>query len=192
MSLIELAVVILVFGVLMAMAVKLYGNFYQKTLLEKEYQTVRQINEAMNGYFAKNGWYPCPASFSARPGDPGYGLPTDCSDMSVPAGSCNADYCVASRTFDHDGDSATPDMTMRIRVGSLPFLFGTPLFANPDQADVSNGLGVSGHLALDPYGRRMTYALTERQGTLNYVDQQGAILILDEHGHPLDWTVDKP
>ncbi len=197
LTLIELAIVTIIAGILIAGAARAFSIYYKQAKIEQQNETVDNLASSLAEYFGTNGWYPCPASLTAGPGDAEYGVPTDCEDQAtVATEGCNAHYCVVRGNFDHDNDPVTPPQVHRVRIGAVPFRFGTPAADtdgdgdvdgddNPNVATPANGLDIDGQYALDPYGNRILYALTENQGTVNYVKNLGAIRIINEHNNEI-------
>lgn len=206
-SLIELAIVIIISGVLLAAAVTAYKQYTEKQRIISTQARVETITQAMDRFLATYGHYPCPASFSAAPGSANFGAATNCyNDTTVASGGCGDengdavdDYCVTRVFKDHDGLPGTPDVAFRIRKGSLPFralkegigwdadetTFTGPLpygiRAGSQIKKYQRTVDIGAEDTVDTYKNRLTYVLTEVQGTEDFLPRFGAIDIIDEH-----------
>lgn len=103
-SLVELAIVMLVSGILIAGAAKSYiiyqgGEKYKQTL-----ETMDTIEAAFNEFVARQARYPCPAPLTAGPGDADFGK-EDCAGA------------ISTTGRDADGDGVADT----ILIGTIPF-----------------------------------------------------------------------
>ncbi len=107
-TLLEIAIVMVLIGLVIAPAIALYQNYR----IDKDWtETEEKLNIAVNelgGFRSIYSRYPCPASQTAMPGDANYGF-EDCSINS--AGSCVNGVCTYSSNI--AGQFVT--------VGALPF-----------------------------------------------------------------------
>lgn len=140
-TLIEIAVVIMIIGLLVAGLAQAYTIYIKKTQFDKVEKTYDSVQDGLRDFISSDpnpsdafveteGRYPCPASPSAVPLSATHGAefcPT------VTAGNCQNDVCVRTGT---DG--------RLVFVGALP----------------TKTMGVSSQVAIDPYGNRLTYAVT--------------------------------
>lgn len=211
-SLLELSVVLIISGLLFALAVSTYKGYYEK---EKIYATQTKLDslaEAMDKFFATYGYYPCPASYSAKPGDSNFGVSTDCYNAATVAvnscgnenGTADPDYCVSQVTKTRDG----VPIALRIRKGTIPFQtlkegigwnVDETAFTGPAPYGIKAGSHEKKYLksydigaedAVDTNKNRFTYALTEIQGTKDYFPRSGGIDILNENGFALSTNAD--
>ncbi len=212
-SLVELSIVIIISGFILAAGLNSYGQYQAKSQVEATQDKINKLTTNLGRFYSAYGRYPCPASFSAKEGDVDadgnttYGVMTDCYDESVAVGSCSADYCVSETTIDSNGDG-TLDMTLRVRKGTVPFhtlkegmgwdideeAFAGPipfgLVADERLKKYTRTPDISSKDALDVYSNRFTYTLTERQGTDQNLPKLGAIEIKNEHGEDLSANAD--
>ncbi len=195
-SLLELAIAVLIIGILFAGFVGTYERYHEKRVAYKTSQALDISSKGLVKYFASYSHYPCPASKSAGPGDADFGVEGNCeTDFSVAPGSCAADgsYCVTSRMVDHDGDIDTPMISMRIRIGSVPWRTmneGTEVAATPGSDLYDELYPIGNGDTLDGYGRRLTYAVAENQATTQYLQGNGALQVQDEYGRSLNDRAD--
>lgn len=175
-TIIEMGIIVGISGVLLASMAEVARPYFVKKRLYDTQQSTNTIVGGLNKYFGTYGRYPCVASMSAAPGSPNFGVATDCTDQSVPPGTCNADYCVSIRSG------------QRVRIGSVPFrdmkngmldvARGFQLYAAPYPIGAGD--------TIDAYKNRFTYAVTEVQATDNYAQGRGAIRVHDEHNNILN------
>lgn len=174
-TLIELAISFAVIGFLLASFLTAY-NLYRKNQvkLETENNVVR-ITAAFTNYLIQNGRYPCPARLDALRADADYGLegvcdPTNGAYPAAAPGTCVGGYCFeeGNRVVDVDPDPAvTNNVTPIIRRGAVPFRI----------------LGLTEDQALDGYGARLQYAITENLAvTETYLAESGGISIVNGNG----------
>ncbi len=178
-TLIELAVVIIIIGLLSAAGFRAYDTYRARYELEYNAFALAALNGAIGSYFIKNGHFPCPAPLSAHPGDASYGRSMDCSQAAA------GDYRLSTRDIDF-GNGTT--VTMRVREGTFPF---ADLQEFMMQNDTTGAISPTGQNVLDAQGNQFTYVVTEAQ-TLesSYRDRQGAILLKDEHNRIVAPNVD--
>jgi len=170
-SLVEFTIVLLLIALFVAGAARLYGDYQQRQMLERNANAILVMKQAIDSYFIVNRHYPCPAPLTARPGDAGYGRSLDC------ANTASGDYRLITRTdLDYDGDGAND--TIRIREGAFPFMDVKEFMFNNNTTGRDKP---GGNDTLDAYKQQYTYVMTERQATINYADQAGGIRVLDEH-----------
>lgn len=141
-TLIELAIVVIIIGLLIAPMATAYSIKRKKDEIALTERNVALVSRAIGGFRATTGRYPCPAIPSMNRDDDDYGHEACPADVAVPAGTCNADgLCVenaiAARLVTNPG--------LTVRVGMVPFRL----------------LGLSEETAYDGYRNKMTYAVTE-------------------------------
>jgi|GEM_PF-1409466 len=138
-TLIEIAVVIVIVGFIMAGIVQGYSLYLkqkQLTDIEKTYDSIQgglrnfvlRDPDPGDGRPETNSRYPCPASPTASPYSATYGEEF-CSTTQI---GCQNDVCVVAGT------------NGLVFIGSVP----------------TKTLGISAAHAIDPYGNRLTYAVT--------------------------------
>lgn len=174
-TLLEMAVAIIILGVLAAAFLQVYSLYSQNQKMLKTQQLVNTATSEIQTYRQVFGHYPCPAPIDALRTDIDYGTETNCSDAAtIPAGNCANGICIRSTTrlVDHDNDPVTApiNMTLRVRIGAIPFRV----------------LQMDEKETFDSYGSRLTYAVTEAMGTVTgFQELRGGIDLVDEGGQSL-------
>lgn len=177
-TLVELAIVMLIFGLTLLFISRFIGLYTTNARLEKTEETVRLTNSAMSEFFGLEGRYPCPADPDLPTGDPLYGV-EQCRTVPFNPNNCTGTPGGIMCTFDdsRDGDlNGSPDVVM---IGSVPFR---------TLLDVVTFTAFTETNAFDGFGRQLTYAVTEpmsdtRNTTVNPANTNGgAIRIVDENG----------
>lgn len=174
-TLLEMAVAIIILGVLAAAFLQVYSLYSQNQKMLKTQQLVNASTSKIQTYRQVFGHYPCPAPIDALRTDIDYGTETDCSDTAtIPAGNCANGICIRSTTrlVDHDNNPVTApiNMTLRVRIGAIPFRV----------------LQMDEKETFDSYGSRLTYAVTEAMGTVTgFQELRGGIDLVDEGGQSL-------
>ncbi len=182
-TLIEMALVIIISGLLLAAGLESYKVYNNDQARKTTLENIQTVNSAIALFHAVYDRYPCPADITLPLGDPDYGRETNCDPRPVNpvAGTCFEGVCRADGR-DADNDATTEDT---ILIG------GVPLVTLQDADLVLTGiqnvwLGLSSREILDGYGRKLTYAVTERLVTEpTFNETLGAIKIEDEYGESL-------
>ncbi len=104
-TLIEMAIVIAIIGMVMVAATQLYSQRVQFLQFNDTQNDVSDVTDAIADFLAINGRYPCPASLTAVRGSDDYGRETDCDDGVM-------------NTIAANGVSTTADL---VRIGAVPF-----------------------------------------------------------------------
>lgn len=169
-TLIEFMFVLLLSGVVVGATLSLFDQFREQKRIEENIDAVARLNGAIQSYFIKFGHYPCPAALTEIPGDVNFGSATDCYDSSATG------VVRSTRFMDTDFDSV-PDTNVAIRWGSVPFRTLTI-----NQPPTGRIVRFSESDSYDPYNRRYSYIVTEKQATLDYQEGGGALYVEDEHG----------
>lgn len=180
-SLLELAIAIMITGILFASGSQVYDNYRQKKHIHETQAKIDVLTEAFSRYYSFYGHYPCPAIRTDAPGAPTFGVATDCT-TAAPAGTATS-----SRSVDHDNNPLTPNITLTMRTGSIPFVALRDGLSDPVMGYnfYSSSYPISARDTLDAYGNRFTYTLTESQGTYDYLEELGGVVIRDEFGNVL-------
>ncbi len=168
-TLIEMAVSMMVVGLIAAPAMSIYSN-YTKT--QKRLTTVQNIESVLSSiqtYRQKNGLFPCPAPLNVARGTASYGQdmcqwPTPAAPTltaTAPAtGACASGICVEASTR-----VAVPAFTafqQRVVEGAIPF----------------RELQIDEKLTYDGYGSRLIYAVTQSMDNITTLNSaNGAISI---------------
>jgi prepilin-type N-terminal cleavage/methylation domain-containing protein len=151
-TLVEVMIVLIILGLVMGAAFHLMRLYQQRAIMMEFKQDMSEIDVALAAYVAgSDGVLPCPAALNAAPGTAAHGAAGNCTDMSTALGACSGNaYCVlrgrgpiGNPAVDaRDGNAAN---MLRVRIGAVPF----------------RALRLSSETALDPYGNRYLYAVTE-------------------------------
>ncbi len=183
-TIIELSVVLVIAGLVVAGAAELYRVYAQGQKLEVTQDHLKTIDSSISSYFAARGQYPCPA-------DPA--LPIDDANAGIEQRDAVSGQCVVSGgavevngARDANGDGTID----RILIGAVPY---KTLKIAQDTDTAGNFIGsnaaisgASGQDALDGWQNRIVYAVTKsltRQATYSQV--YGAISVRTEGGTQL-------
>ncbi len=163
-TLIEMAVVIMVVGLLISAFAPIYTLHLKKKAMDDTNLDIATISTAIGNFRTLHGRYPCPASLTAQRGDVNYGHETDCEDISVAPGSPLTNGVIIQQNIRTIPPSVTPE-TLRVRVGAVPF---RELNLQEDQS-------------IDGYNNRITYVVTEGLAISNtFKADHGGIDILND------------
>ena len=179
-TLIEMAIVIMIVGVLIAAGGRAYVQYQKHLAIKDTKQDIASVNQAIEDFLLLNGRYPCPAPLTVASTSPEYGRETDCSDTTIAVGASGtvdgqADaffitQSSASRTVDYT-NQITGDPTVgarpRVRVGAIPF----------------RNLGIEEEESYDGYRKRLMYVVTEQQAVAEtFESDDGGIKIVNASG----------
>jgi Tfp pilus assembly protein PilE len=89
-SLIELAMIMIIMGVLTVPLLQRYQVYKEEELRDKTSIAFSSVNEAIGAFYMENGYYPCPADRSIPFNDPDHGESVENCTTEVPLGSCSA------------------------------------------------------------------------------------------------------
>lgn len=97
-SLIELAIIMIIMGVLLIPLMDNYRNYQQELQNNKTYESLKAVENALGEFFILNGYYPCPSDRALAFGDANHGR-QNCG-TSLGAGTCTTDngLCKISAT----------------------------------------------------------------------------------------------
>jgi prepilin-type N-terminal cleavage/methylation domain-containing protein len=179
-TLIEMAIVVTVIGLIIASAAPIYKQYRDDRAAKQTTDSVRSVSEAIGSYRATRGRYPCPAPLTARPGDPTYGheeascrTAPQSAFINIPVGTCVGGICaqqsLAARAFDLDNNGVVDPATetLRVRIGAVPF----------------RELGLQEESSLDGYRNRIYYVVTEQQAQQSTFEMdRGGIEIVKDDG----------
>ncbi len=167
-TLIEMSIVMIIVGILIATFSPLYSAYLRNQDLVDTTTTVQTVTSAVGSFRAQYGRYPCPASSTATRNDADYGHETDCEDeASIAVANCDAGICIeeSSRAITFSSGGAPVTITPRIRVGTIPF----------------RELNLQEKDALDGHSNRLLYAVTERLAVKNTFSlDEGGIAVLND------------
>lgn len=145
-TLIEMAVVILVTGLIIASTTSYYGLYLKRENEKITNTNIKAVTDQVSAFRNINGRYPGPASLTLPRGNPDYGREntTVCRNAAKAPGTCENGICIKSTS--RDVDPALPgNETVRVCVGTIPF----------------RQLNLNEEYAFDAYGGRLLYAVTE-------------------------------
>lgn len=191
-SLIELAILSLVVGLVLSSVIQNYNNYSRKRNLEDTEARLNEISSAVMLYLAENNEYPCPSIPGLLQSDPGYGHGF-CPSGTLALDTCTAEgFCRARGARDVGGavtwNNSDPDEANHfwevapdgddendaVLIGGVPF------------KDMNISLNLSTQDTSDGWGRQFTYVVTEaltdqatydeRLGTISVQAQSGAEL----------------
>lgn len=172
-SLIEVTIVMLIGGLILASISAMLIAYIKKTNLYVTRERLETIDQALQEYLSLNGRYPCPASLSVAPDTPGYGF----EQASTP-GLCDSAPVVAGRNGRNVRLGAVP-----VRSLGLPDDFISDAWAVRFTYAVTEALAQSGtfdsregglqvldsadnNIAIDP---TLAPGDADRDGTAHYV-----------------------
>ncbi|MDH5722460.1 MAG: prepilin-type N-terminal cleavage/methylation domain-containing protein, partial [Alphaproteobacteria bacterium] len=154
-SLIELAIALVIIGLVIVPAITLYRVQVVQERIDRTEAAVNRTTNAIGGFRSVFGRYPCPAPLDAPRGDVRYGL-EDCTLGTF--GSCVGGTCTTASNRIGIGE---------ILIGALPF----------------KTLNMQEFEAYDAYGSRLVYGVTYRLTNVGTFDMgAGGITILDKNG----------
>lgn len=187
-TLIELCIVIIIIGVLVAPLLQLYHSY----LLRKEMIITREnVQTAVNGLSLVLNRYPCPSDRSLAPGAANFGI-EQCDLATIPLCSTPGlqGICRTTSAFDRDASGANDEVI----IGGVPLFYYQvydSVTGAPDVSTIENVPYMQGSTVHDGWNNRLTYAVTAnvtRPNRLPAVIQRdfkaGVISALDENGNP--------
>ncbi len=162
-TLIGMAIAMGVAGLLIAGVASALTIYYHNQRIEMSTTNTRKVVDAISNYLYVNGHYPCPAPSDAPSGTAGYGMPSDCTNVTEAAGAYDA------------AESLWVEESRRVMV--LP---------DPPIGKVVRGvvpfrvLNIPEYETRDPYGNRLEYAVTlDLTSTSTYKNDRGGISLVD-------------
>lgn len=187
-SLLELAIVTMIVGIMTVPLINLYKAGSSGTAIRQTEENLQLTSESLVEFAGNNERYPCPASLIIAPGQLNYGMP-DCRDgfgysgytQPTLPGDCFAGICrVWGR--DVDGDGAR-DIVL---VGAVPYnVMNNGHAGNPPNLPISfkNSELLAEGRTYDGWGHRLTYAVTQAlTDAATYNPYSGGIAVEDENG----------
>lgn len=175
-TLIEMAMVILIAGLLILPLLQAYKTYTYNKELEKTQENMEQAKSSLNIFL---GRYPCPSDRSLPSTSPNYGV-EKCTGIPTCTASSNQGICRAPGSRDADGNGV-PDP---IIIGGVPFKDGA-------------GNVISGMVApyiLDGWGNKLTYIVSESlmvpRLSRDNDFKLGVISAINEHGNPTAGVTD--
>lgn len=174
-TLIEMAMVITIAGIILSASAKVYSLYMQERHSRVTYDRMQKISDAMQDFYGSQGRYPCPADPVALNGE------EDCSGFKTAYGK------------DTDYMGATQD---RVYIGAVPYealrigMEDVDLYTNPPTSDVdeyaSSDDVVNGSDAVDDWNRQITYVVTESlTNQATFKPEYATINVEDENGNSI-------
>jgi hypothetical protein len=169
-GLLELSFFIAVSGLLVATGSPFYKVYENHKHTDVTNATLTQVKTALNTYYQKNGYLPCPAPRNVAYDKPNFGMAwpgTSPSHCSITGGAQASDG-----TADASGRVVNPasGTNWPIRIGAVPV----------------RTLGLPDTAAIDSWGNLLTYAVTEQYAVPASAPKDmlhGAITITDSKGN---------
>lgn len=165
-SLIELAVVVLIIGLLVSFSIKILGDTVSAVKYSDTRKKLAEVKESLYKYYQANGRLPCPAELDLAAGATDYGVEIYSETYSGGTGGCDRAVTPAN--------SAAPSGTLAIDNGSGVWIRQGAL---PIKA-----LNLANDMMYDSYGNKFTYVISElfTSGTVSAPStSDGAISIND-------------
>lgn len=179
-TLLELAISMVIVGLLMVGAVSAYTVYNQKEQVTKTQSNIDEVNEAIAAFQQEHGFFPCPAAPGDASASSGPGTASDCSvGTGAPDGVPNAQGLISNVTGQMRPALPAGLQNLRVRIGVVPITVNVP----------GEGLRqlVSGERMVDGWRNRLTYAVIEQMAmdgpTFNAAGT-GAIRIQRRGGGP--------
>ena len=174
-TLVELAVVMLVAGLLLAAAMQTYDVNLGDKARRETLDNIESVKSAVALFHAAHDRYPCPARLDLPLGHADYGKEIDCSgSLPVTPGAG------VTRTTGRDADNIVGGDG--ILIGGVPFV---TLELSPNEFGVNETvkMDLSSQQILDGWKNKLTYAVSENLvQTATFNADLGAISVEDEFG----------
>ncbi len=164
-SLIELAIVLTVVGLLMLPLIRAYDVYKQQKILTDTKFALGQANQSLTNFYEQHGRYPCPSDRSIGFGQPGHGEERCTELMALGNGACGSEggYCRAG---------TSPDDA--VFIGGFPY----------------KTMDVPITEAVDGWKNMFTYAVTASMADpspdAEFDPDNGAVSVVDEFGASLN------
>lgn len=131
-TLIELAVVTAIIGLLVAGAVASFGAIRTNTKIKETHRALMSIELRLQAYVCRHGRLPCPASPALGPGDLGYGLQhntgTEQYGVDSQGDGCHDDRQMEAGTPTNLYGGTLPALTLGERVAEYIDGWGNQIF----------------------------------------------------------------
>ena len=179
-TLVEMAVVMVITGVLVGSFLSMYSGYLERKRIEDTESDIQAIAKAVDAYFQQYGFYPCPARRDIGAGNANYGVAMDC-DLPPPAPAPAVVEIPVG--IDLDGVAGV-DKTVNLRFGAVPFddlsLFIDYNVLTTTTNPIRKRSRVRGEDTIDAYGNQYTYVVTVEQATDRFEEGHGGVQIYDE------------
>ena len=200
-SLLELSMVIIITGFIIAGAAQYYQIYLRQSKDAETFEDIQLIRTAVAEYYTNHGRYPCPTDPSLPYDDPNYGLEMcpgrNVAGVAVPnlaLDACWGRLCrvESERSVDLDGDGT--DDPQAVLVGGFPYRqMLREMDVDPTDIDPTDGIDMMpvdydfpGEQTLDSFANKFVYAVTETMtDQTTYNNNMGAVTIKDEFDESL-------
>lgn len=164
-SLIEVAIALIVLGLIMTPIIVLYNTQLKSSQLENTAGAASTSILAINQFFMSQGHYPCPASLITREGDADFGIEGDCSNLASMTLCSDASWRTTT------GICKTDDSADAVILGGIPF----------------DALGMNPEETFDSWASKFTYGVTYAQtSAATFSGHTGALRIHSYYDHDND------
>lgn len=189
-TVLELAVVVLLSGVILVAAMQAYGVYIAGERPLKAYAKNKAVQEALSDFLGANRRYPCPADPTLDMENPHAGV-EQCT-LILAVGACSGGICKVAGQRDTEAD---PDSTVDpVLIGGVPFRsigeskrasMASPTTTVEAKAR-SAGVSRASLDVLDPWGNQLTYAVSEHMTAVaTFKSSFGVIDVQKEDGASL-------
>lgn len=200
-SLLEMAIVIMMMGIVMAGAAQYYGLYLRQSKDITSYENTKLITSAVAEFYTDRGRYPCPTDPSLPPTHANYGVEMcpgrNVGGVAVPniaVGACWGQLCrvLSDRSIDLNGDGLDDPQT--VLVGAFPTRnIKRDMIADPSDIDPTDGTDMMpvdvdfpATQTLDSWRNKFVYAVTESMtDPATYNNYFGAVSVIDEFDNSL-------
>lgn len=175
-TLIEMAIVISVIGIILAAFISGYGLYQKNQKYVTTLSNANRVVDALGHYLVRMGRYPCPARMDVARDHPAYGM-EDCTAGTPAVGQCSNGICVEQgwRQVNYNVNPGAVDMRdVRVRRGAVPFrVLGLPEEASEDGNKIRMYYAV---------GANLTSSLTYRKdsGAIDVVNAANVSLVMPQ------------
>lgn len=191
-TLIEMAIVVTVVGLIMASFISAYG-IYQKTKAQQDTENnASLLTAALGNFLVQYGRYPCPARLDLARGDARYGLETECNPLvtapaaPLPAYPAPATAGTYSNGLYFENGVSFVDVNpspANVCLPAGPAVAGSCVIPKIRRGAIPfRSLGLPEEQSQDGWGNRFQYAVTENLAvTTSYVRRSGGIVVYDRN-----------
>lgn len=169
-TLLELAISVVIIGLIMAGILSGYAVSYKKEQLSRTQKNIESVNDAITAFQQEYGYLPCPA---------------DPNDPAMVAGDCSVPAAAGTNPATGLAAANTGVAGQRMRMGVIPItvLNAGGIAGNTVQL-------VSGEQAVDGWNNRLAYAIVEGMGVPGGMlpGVNGSLSLIDRDGNAIDGT----
>ncbi|MDI1228777.1 MAG: prepilin-type N-terminal cleavage/methylation domain-containing protein [bacterium] len=186
-SLIEMAIVISVVGLIMASFISAYTLYMKTTAQQTTENNLTLLTSKMGNFLVAKGRYPCPARIDVLRSDVDYGFETECNSaltaVALPApsypvppptpGTCLNGLCYELGATLVDKDPSTANDT------ASPLGFGLPMVRRG--AIPFRTMGIPEEITVDGWGNRFQFAVAENMAVATtYAPKGGGVEVFQD------------